>query len=398
MQRIIHSKFIKIILIILVGIYSGYAMYTIENWLKYAALVVTIPVACLLFSYEKKITDSLLFLVVFFAILFLTMAVNLFEGITTYFLLAGLIFIAYGISRSYDFNGFVNLFLNLMTIIALLGLVGYILVNYTHVLDNLPLKANSNDVEYACGYIFFYIPIIKERNCGVFWEPGLFATFLILAIVFEAAFKNKKTSWLRIILFSITTLTTQSSAGYILLLLSFFFALAFKFNRTPNGVGKLFVSLGIFGVLFVMIFLNFIIKNTSLAENEYFSKLLFENFLEASRVKAIFHNFEVFLKNPVFGAGFQTALDSTAYVSDTSTTTYILSVFGFLGIFHLFMIILGIVRIKNMNVIAKVTLFLIIFLTINKEPHLFNLFTWIILFYFVSGVNCQKENLPLNNG
>jgi hypothetical protein len=309
--------------------------------------------------------------------------------------LAGLIFLAYGISVNFDFNKFVGVFLHVMTVVAIIGLVGYVLANYTEVLDELPTKTNSNNVEYSCGYVYFFIPLIKERNCGIFWEPGLFATFLVLAIVFEVAFKNGRASFLRILLFFITALTTQSSAGYILLLLALFFALIFKLGKTTNGISRLLVFLGIFGILFLMIFLNFIIKNTALAENEYFSKLLFENFLEASRVKAIFHNFEVFLQHPVFGAGFQTTLDSMSHVADTSTSTYVLSVFGFLGVFYTVILILGVARIKNMNVVAKITLFLIIFLTINKEPHLFNLFTWTILFFFLKGVSCPQKNFPL---
>ena len=39
--------------------------------------------------------------------------------------------------------------------------------------------------------VFNYIKKIPERNCGMFWEPGLFATHLAIATVFELMTKEK---------------------------------------------------------------------------------------------------------------------------------------------------------------------------------------------------------------
>lgn len=65
------------------------------------------------------------------------------------------------------------------------------------------------------------------RNSGPFWEPGAFAGFLIIAIIFnvikEGKFWNKKN-----IIFTISILTTCSTAGYIALFILFLLYLTIK--------------------------------------------------------------------------------------------------------------------------------------------------------------------------
>lgn len=76
--------------------------------------------------------------------------------------------------------------------ITAISLVGYYLVNYTTLLSGLPRMINSNESEYTVGYIFNYITRMPERNCGVFWEPGVFASFLCTAMLYEILFSSQK--------------------------------------------------------------------------------------------------------------------------------------------------------------------------------------------------------------
>jgi hypothetical protein len=57
-----------------------------------------------------------------------------------------------------------------------------------------------------------------HRNSGLFWEPGAFAGYLLLGIVFLAATKDTYTPYryrIRLALFTITLLSTQSTIGYL---------------------------------------------------------------------------------------------------------------------------------------------------------------------------------------
>uniref|UniRef100_UPI000FF138CB hypothetical protein n=1 Tax=Exiguobacterium sp. AM39-5BH TaxID=2292355 RepID=UPI000FF138CB len=123
-----------------------------------------------------------------------------------------------------------------MQSISIISLFGYYLVNIqkSSFMQSLPEFLNLNNVPYQGVYLFFYIPWIPERNLGIFWEPGLFATFLVIGLLFELFFNNKKISIFRVIIFSLTIFTTQSSAGYLLLFIvsvAFFINFIYCFRR-----------------------------------------------------------------------------------------------------------------------------------------------------------------------
>ena len=151
---------------------------------------------------------SLIFIVI------ITYIVSGFTATNVYLYYITSIFVGLGISIKYNFKDVCKIFVNVMTLISIISLVGYFLINYTDILSFLPIIKNRNNVAYAIGYIFNYITIIPERNCGIFWEPGVFATFLIVAILFETCFKQKKANPLKIILFIVCIITTRSTAGY----------------------------------------------------------------------------------------------------------------------------------------------------------------------------------------
>ena len=85
--------------------------------------------------------------------------------------------------------------------------------------------------------------------------------------------------------------------------------------------------------------------------------------------------------------GYVHSMDNIKFVADTSTSTYLLSAFGVLGAFYTIAIIYGILRQKNVGIISKILILIIALLIVNKEPHLQNVFTWILIFYLVGGAS-----------
>jgi len=90
----------------------------------------------------------------------------------------------------------------------------------------LPLVTNINNVNYYNGFIAFaFAGYGVDRNTGIFWEPGIFSSFLILALVFvilDSPVKRKRFSVaIDVILFAIGIVTTNSTAGYLLFFLCF---------------------------------------------------------------------------------------------------------------------------------------------------------------------------------
>lgn len=85
------------------------------------------------------------------------------------------------------------------------------------------------------------------RNCGFTWEPGPFACFVALALFFniirnKSIFKDKT----KILIFFITILTTQSTTGYLILLVLlvwFFWTLSKSFGKKVSALAISIIAL-----------------------------------------------------------------------------------------------------------------------------------------------------------
>lgn len=385
-KSIFYNRFFIFVCIIACIFSSGYAISTIYPIGIFIDIIFSIififPI--IRFLIKSKIN----MLVISFILLNIMLIANFITtGISSpvvYLSIISKIIFAYGIVIVYKFDDFVTLFLKIMVVISIISLFGYYLTNYSQVLRILPVMTSVNNVSYAIGYIYFYITFIPSRNCGIFWEPGIFASFLIIAIIFEYKFKEFKPSFIKILLFIVTILTTKSSAGYGLLLFLVFFIL---FNKLNIKMNKLLLSsfLIILLSIFILVTLNytFIITKTGLINFDVIRRLTFENLKEEARFLSVIHNFQMFLKTPFFGWGFKVAYENIKYVADISTSTFLLNVFGILGIQYTLYWIYGILKIKNSFLLLNLVIAVIFLLIINKESHISFVFSWCILFYFI---------------
>ncbi len=325
---------------------------------------------------------------IFFLVLMtiFTMVVHLEFSRLFYWRFLCVIFAAYYLTQLYSFDQISNLFTKIMVIVTLISFVGYFLANNTTALNVLPRFLNSNDKEFAIGIVFNFLTGIPERNCGIFWEPGIFATYLILAIVFEIfAIKRepnaKKKKIIHIIIFTIGVFTANSTAGFLLITLCLL--LLFVSGRSSRKMRPLanLLSITVFTLFLVfLVNLDAIIMTTSLAENEYIVKLLSSNVESSSRILAMQDNLGVFFNNFLCGAGIEKVSEIQIPFADISTPTYILSIFGVLGLTYIGCIAKGVFQQKNINIYSKLVLFVTIIAVISKEPHLEMPFTWILIF------------------
>lgn len=379
------NYFMVAFVLIGVSVFSGHALYTIvpllQRMLYVFALLFAIPIINHFFKQSLNLHSNA-FLLMVLMVLFPAIA-DMGRGRSVYSSYLLVIVVAFGITLVYSFHQFVTFYLKAMTVVSVIALVGYFLVNQTELLEFLPAMDNLNHVEYKVGVVFNYIPIVPDRNCAMFWEPGLFATHLIFSIVLELLFKPGKIFYLRLILFVACLITANSSAGFLLLFLCIFILL---FKNTSIG------NFGVKDLILVLLFivgiisfskLDWILNSTGLSDNEYFAKLLSENVENSSRNLAIGHNMSLFLSGPFFGVGYQTVVESMQHVADTSTSTYALCLFGFLGILYTVFWIWGIFRQKTINILCKVVLSVVVIVILNKEPHLGFLFTWCLFFYLL---------------
>ncbi|MFC2152000.1 O-antigen ligase family protein [Bacteroidota bacterium] len=275
-----------------------------------------------------------------------------------------------------------------MKFIVFISLIAYILINFVKIPINLPTFVNVNGVEYYNGLIFFAIKRFAayptpqmHRNIGCFWEPGLFATLNTIALIFEVLYKNK-ISFYNVIIMFLAMITTKSTFGYIMIAFVIVVYLSRNINSSKGSIGFIILLIS---VILLLINLNNILEILYSKWPIVFSKIA-DKTSSSVRLEAPITNLKVFLKNPLFGAGFGKA-DNLFYsfnkIAQTSTSTYFLAAFGLFGISHSLFFIYGIMMQKKLNILNRLTLLMIFFIILNKEPHIFNTAIFIIMFYFL---------------
>lgn len=377
---------------LVITLFSGHAFQTILSFKDYVLFgACAVALVCLLVN--RKIFALSLpkgALLLFLGMVLCTFIVSLGGGWWSYLLLTAMLIVSYTVTEYFTFRDVVKVYVNIMTVVSVTALVGYILVQNTNVLNVLPTMTNANGVDYGVGILFNYILVTPERNCGMFWEPGLFATHLTIAMVIEIL-RPQKTSFWRLLLFSACVFTANSSAGFVLWFLCMLLLLVKSSDRKLGPLPGI-LSIAVLGAAIVLI-LNFdtILSSTALSDNEYFGKLSSDSVEGSSRALAFAHNFELFASNPIFGAGFSAATSNMANVADTSTPTYLLSVFGLPAILYTVFWVYGIAKLRGVNIFSKIVILVIAFVILNKEPHYQILFTWCLLFYLLK---LAKQPVP----
>src|SRR5680860_1200738 len=124
----------------------------------------------------------------------LSMLVNYdIENFKTYFQIVIYIFAAVSIVRVYNFRKFAVVYLLYIRIIAIISLIFYVIINFSGLtLTFLPIEVNSAGTMFFNTYVFFSFIGIPQRNCGVFWEPGMYQGILIIACLLTLKFTKSK--------------------------------------------------------------------------------------------------------------------------------------------------------------------------------------------------------------
>lgn len=367
---------------------SGYALSTVYGYTT-ALLTIGIILSVLLMVLKKDwlITYDLrtLACICFVLMIAFSMICNQQGDSRRYLNYVFSCLVAYAISKNISARTFYDYFSKAMVWITAISLVGYYLVNYTTLLGGLPRMSNSNGSEYTVGYVFNFITRMPERNCGVFWEPGVFASFLCAAMLYEILFSSQKTSIFRITLYSVGIFTANSSAGFALWAVCMI-SLLTKRKKSQDVLNvHSILSTIIFGcAIFAIANIDSIISMTIFKNNPYLAKLSSEHIASSERGFAFAHNIGIFAEYPLWGAGFKITDSMMQHYADTSTTTYFMSLFGIMGVSYTVFWIIAVLKQKKLNLYSKILVLIVVISIINKEPHGLMLFTWCTLFYLLS--------------
>lgn len=375
---------------------SSYALSTCIDVLpiaSLAAIFVLLSVPFFLKEYMWKVDlygASILF---FILGIFATMVVN--EDINawgSYLRIIVLIYTSYIFVKVVKIERFKKYFFSFLDISCIVSFVMYVLVNILNLGNIFPSYINSNGVSYFSAYLSFILEHSPLRIMGPFWEPGIFSTFLVLGVLFELFKISRRIYWYRVLLYSVAILFTMSTAGYIILFIAFL--LKFKESQYINSyyLKSIFVY---FLIAIILLSSDVLISFLSQVLPDVFGKLTLQESVRMTRIVVPEIDLSIWMTSLISGIGlgdYSLMWYNGNFIdiadSRTSTVTFYFAVFGITGFIYVFLLGRGCLRQDTLRFDNRIILFLIFNMILLKEPHNFNLLTYILLGY----LNKSGEN------
>ena len=377
----INLEKIKIAFILaLVILNSGYAL-ALGYQLAIMMLSMLFMISDILISRKTvKVTKgSLTFLILMFLQFGLACLVNFdIAGIAEYLRLMGVFLFGYYIFISFSPKDLVWGFAGFMFFLAVVSLIFYVWISF---FPSYAIKVqNGYGTEYMTCFLAFVNTASLERNCGVFWEPSVFAAMcFIWGIIEICIIRNVGQRKWRIVVLIVTIFTTYSTSGYVYLLLLFVIFIlrndskGYKFYRVVAATAMLLIG--------VVVYLNFDTILLKLVDINalVFKKLLLNNVSVTDRIIGPLADLYVAVRNPL-GVGLTTLTPTVQYVAATilgitintrtSTITYYCAAFGLLSGITVMVPLMNFVR-RNVHafLLMLVVAVGLIFMSISAPMH-----------------------------
>lgn len=323
-----------------------------------------------------------------------------------------LIYASYGIrilcalliAKLLNFEKFIKYYqiaIFVLTLIAIFVFLYFLITGFNFSL--LPEFASGKNTAFY-NYFFLTFQYGEKRMQGIFWEPGMLASFLLLALSFEIIFRRRIRP-LFFITYLVGLLLTFSTFGYACLTIV---AILFVNKKIRNFWVAAVLYILFFGsATSIFIFTDKIVPILVDILPAVFGKLINKGnivLFSGDRVHSLQFDIECWLKNPIFGNGmtkmsqyYADAAITRDIHAQTSTLTYYLAEFGILGLAFPFFLILGLVSMKRPELENKIVLLMLYVLILFKEPHQGIMFDYVFMFLVVKeGLDKDYKSLAFD--
>ena len=304
-NRIILFWAIYTLLYISVGFYCKNTLTETQN-----ILLIFCVILVLLFKYKKiKILHRKTY--IYCIMLCISLISGILAGETYKLIIYSIIMMSLAavFADTVEFKNFKDEFVNVLYVVSIFSTLTWILYKTSpNTFEIFPkIYSSSGVVTYN---LFFVIltPRAFLRSEGFFWEPGVFQTFLNIAIMFliskrDLEGKDKR----KLLVLFIALILTFSTTGYIVGIINLFLYLCRKYNGTINRLLKVIIIVIIFfltlGILTPI--LPETINGVDFGVNKV--KKFFEGssstMIDSSSVRydSVVYPLKSFLYNPLFG-------------------------------------------------------------------------------------------------
>nr|MBQ8243992.1 hypothetical protein [Oscillospiraceae bacterium] len=244
---------------------------------------------------------------------------------------------------------------------------------------SVPVFFNSHDVKFHnFGLAFVSDDFVKNRNFGIFREPGVYQYFIILALFlnnYAVSWRKQSCLWTVNVLLSVTMLTTFATGGVaelgLLAVVVFFDKKLYRDKR--------FLWLAIGLVAAVILALVVIVIRKGELYWELYGMLVYKFSGDADssseRITAILMDLDFFLRSPLVGRNISEVLHAVA--NNTASTMLMLALFGvFGGALHLASWV-ALAWQKNSSLWVNLALLALLLLSFNTQNLIADVFFWL---------------------
>ncbi len=157
-------------------------------------------------------------------------------------------------------------------------------------------------------HTFNNTPGMEYRNAGLFWEPGAFAGYLTLGLIFLSSIRNdyyKRVYWKRLTVLSLGLLSTFSTTGYVVFPLAMMLHLHVEGKTAILKAPQLLVSIFII-IIGAVGFYTFVWEQPFMKDKIYNSIYVTQyrqSNWEADRIGTILFDLEYIQERPLTGWG-----------------------------------------------------------------------------------------------
>ena len=267
-------------------------------------------------------------------------------------------------------------------------------------LVSVPVFFNDKGRDYYnFGLAFVSITNVKERNFGIFREPGVYQYFLLLALYltnYTVEWKRSRDMWLANLILAVTMVTTMATGGVACL--GLFVVVVFFDKKMYRDKRMLRIAIGLAAALAVVLAVSFATRNRIywFVYNTLFEKFVNRTVSVTERTEAILVDLQIFLRHPIFGARLADVLH--AVENNTTSTMILYAVFGFVsGSFHVLAWI-ALVWKKERRLWANLALLVILFMGFNTQNLTGDVFFWLFpMMALVEKLACHPKTARISD-
>lgn len=333
-MQIVNKKnhYLNNFLMILVFAVGGINFFNLNIWILLAFFIFTLIV----FIWKKKTIGKSILIVILIISIIVTVQTLKFGKGSAYTLITFIIkYIAppYFVLKIIG-PKFPKYFVNTVYLFSIIGLFFYFSViifpGFKELMLTLPTLLKTDPGKYKESIIIYSLENMYTygilRNSGQFHEPGGYAVYLILALIFnsfeETSFKSKKNV---VLIFCL--LSTISTAGYF----AFFIIIIGKILLSKISNSRKIIVVPVLIVLIIFSFQNLAFLNDKVQDQLQTAVDSDINQITGGRFFSARKSVITILRYPVFGKGFQ-KVNEPGEFSDESTSYGVMGLLAKLGI------------------------------------------------------------------